>query len=259
MEHYRRKPLQLIDSVLPEAVGTLPTLANPPQVPQSSSSLPTPLVEPLLESVPDLERLEGTGLMPSPDVLVQQAASILEGDMAESVQNPWTPVSGELGSTATATQTGYSVPGLVNEMHDFVDALVNVMAHKPHPIGHWEQGTTTVAPASIHEETSVPQLHSPQPVHPGEAAHLSFKVHNDGDQSVQVRFVCTDLHSPTGSLIPHQAISISPPVLNFDSDIETAISITVQLPQSLPGGEYSGLLMATELSYLKAVVTLKVV
>ena len=251
MEYYRRKPLPLIDQVLPETVNdALVSAVNHAHTPLPSPALSTPSTEILQDVIPDLGQpaAEKPEPMPSPKALVQQADSILKGDIAGQ-KAPSTPF--EFLSTSSSPPSTYSVQGLVADMHTFVETLAKVISHKPQLLGQKGQ-------ASSQDEASVPLLQPQHALQSGEDAQLSFQVHNDSHQSIQVKFLCTDLHSCTGERIPSHAMSVTPPILSLEPDIMASITILVQVPQVLTPGEYSGLLMATELSYLKAVISLNI-
>lgn len=252
MKHYRRKPLPLIDQVLPESVANLLTSVETlPTISPQSVELPT-ASEPIAESISEVMNpiVGGTEPMPSPDALVQQAASILEGDLSAPLKSAQTVTSPlDLGTRTSSSPSSYSVPGLVSEMHDFVNELANLISCKSDLIGDEQE-------PAISSDTSVPLLHPPHPIHAGERVQFSFKVHNDSAETAQVKFFCTDLYRCEGDPLPRHAISIAPHTLSLAPDAIDSIMISIQLPQNLANGEYAGLLMVSGLSDLKAVISL---
>lgn len=251
MKQYRRKPLQLIDQGLPASIsGLLDQVGTLPSTVSETGGLPAEpeaLTEPVAEVIQPM--MGGTETIPTPEALVQQAAAILDNDLTTPLQSAQTIASSlDLGNTTPSGPTSYSVPGLVGEMHGFVNELANLLSLKSAlPGGVSEQASSS--------EAGVPLLQSAHPSHAGEIVQIAFKVHNDSEELIQAKFFCTDLYGCDGDLISQQVISIAPNPLSLASDTTGAISISIQLPQHLPNGEYSGVLMAAGLSYLKAMVS----
>lgn len=255
MKHYRRKPLQLIDQGLPESVtGLLEQIETLPTTVSEAGGLaadPKALTEPVAKVIqPGVGEAE---TIPTPEALVQQAATILDNDLSTPLDSAQTVASPlDLGTTTPSRPNSYSVPGLVGEMHEFVNELANLLSLKSNLPG----GLSESAPSS---EAGVSLLQPAHPSHAGETVQISFKVHNDRSELTQTKIFCTDLYSCQGDLIPQDAISIAPNPLNLAPDATESINISIHLPQHLPEGEYSGILMATELSYLKAMISVEVI
>ena len=211
MKHYRRKPLQLIDQGLPESVtGLLEQVETLPTTVSESGGLaadPKALTEPVTQIIPPMAG--GAETIPTPETLVQQAATILDNDLStplESAQTVASPL--DLGTTTPPRPNSYSVPGLVDEMHGFVNELANLLSLKSNLPGSISEST----PSS---EAGVPLLQPAHPSHAGETVQISFKVHNDRLEPTQTKVFCTDLHSCQGDLIAQDAISITPNPLSL--------------------------------------------
>lgn len=253
MQHYRRKPLQLIDQGLPKSVtGLLDQVKTLPTTVSEAGGLaadPKALTEPVAQVI---QPMAGETI-PTPEALVQQAATILDHDLStplESAQTVASPL--DLGTTTLPRPNSYSVPGLVDEMHGFVNELANLLSLNSNLPG-------SISESAPSREVGVPLLQPAHPSHAGETVQISFKVHNDRSESTQTKVLCTDLHSCQGDLIAQDAISIAPNPINLAPDATESINISIHLPQQLPKGEYSGILMATELSYLKAMISVSVI
>ncbi|WP_299488447.1 hypothetical protein [Acaryochloris sp. IP29b_bin.137] len=252
MKHYRRKPLQLLEQGLPESVADLvdqvETLSSRDTPSADLPTAPDALAETLAKGIQPGD----TEVIPSPDALVQQAAAILDSDRltplpsAQTVASPF-----NLGTPAPSAPSSYSVQSLAGEMHEFVNELANLIALKSDLM----EGGTGNTPS---KDATVPLLQPAYPSHAGETVQISFKAHNDSTETIQAKFFCTDLYNGQGDRIPEEAISITPKTLSLAPDAVDSIGISIQLPQSLPHGEYSGVLMAPELSYLKAMIAVTV-
>lgn len=253
MKHYRRKPLQIINQGLPESVtdlldkvDTLPSASDAGTI----TAAPEAVTETLSEVIQPV--LGETEAIPSPEALVQQATTILDTDLAaplEAAQTVASPLN--LGSTTPSAPSSYSVPGLVDEIHEFVNELATLISLKSELTG----GGLGHSPSS---DASIPLLQPSHPCHAGETVQISFNVHNDSTEPTQPQFFCSDFYSCQGDLIPRQAISIAPNPLSLAPDATDSIGLSIQLPQHLSNGEYSGILMAAGLPYLKAMISLEV-
>jgi hypothetical protein len=251
MQHYRRKPLNLTSNltslnsvsprvaVLPERSGTDPIDA------------PTDLVQQTIEeAAPD-------ALMADPAALVQRAASILEEEMAAGAQaaQQGTPEDTMLPSLNSTTDPG----GILKNIHTFIDQFAQVLAQRPLPMNGLTPSLDPMAAANIlSASNSLPLLRSPHPVQVGELVNLVFKIHNDSDQPVMVRFLGTDLWSSAGDRIPSSAMTFMPQNFPLEPDETKEVKVGVKVPPGTPANHYSGLAIASDLSDLAAAILLAV-
>jgi hypothetical protein len=249
MQHYRRKPLNLTSN-----------LTSPNSVPSRGAALPerpgadlVPMAlvqQPMEEAAPD-------ALMADPAALVQQAASILEEEMAAGFQaaQQGTPGNTMLPPLIPTTDPG----GLLKNIHTFIDQFAQVLAQRPLPINRLTPSLDPIAAANILSASdSMPLLRSPHPVPTGELANLVFKIHNDSDQPVMVRFFGTDLWSSAGDRIPSSAMTFMPQNFPLEPDETKEVNVGVKVPPGTPANHYSGLAMASDLSDLAAAIMLAV-
>jgi hypothetical protein len=235
MQYYRRKPLNLSQNYLP----ALEDVADPGMLQD-----PLAAIEPL---------------MPDPASLVQSAASILDEEM-------------ELGAIAAKSLPQYGVNppipgqtevlptnGLLKDIHQFVDKFSEAIAQMSQPMGYdlpmpFVDGIST----SQSECDSVPILRSRQSIRAGGVGSLAFKLHNDSETAASFTLHCTDLLSGSGGRIASQAVEFTPQNVQLKQDASIEVMLKFRVPPGSIPGIYSGLLIASEFSYLQAVITFKV-
>ncbi len=145
---------------------------------------------------------------------------------------------------------------LLRDVHDFIDAFADLVTRLQGPLGEW-----MAAPAGNRgnaEQESVPVLRPREPIRAGERAKISVKLHNDDAQLARLTPRCTDLLSSTGYRIPAHQVEFSPPELALGPDASEEITLHIGVPQETPEGTYSGLLLASGLPYLCAVIAIEV-
>jgi hypothetical protein len=231
MQYYRRKPLNLSQNYLP----ALEDVTDPGMLQEPSAAIEQ--------------------LMPDPASLVQSAASILDEEM-------------ELGAIAAKSLPQYggnpTIPGqtevlptngLLKDIHQFVDKFSEAIAQMPQPTGYDLPMPLVGGISSSQDECdSVPILRSRQSIRAGEVRSLTFKLHNDSETATSFTLHCTDLLSGSGGRIASQAVEFTPQNVQLKQDASIEVMLKFRVPQGSIPGIYSGLLIASELSYLQAVI-----
>jgi hypothetical protein len=232
MQYYRRKPLNLSQNYLP----ALEDVTDPGILQEPSAAIEQ--------------------LMPDPASLVQSAASILDEEM-------------ELGAIAAKSLPQYggnptipgqteSLPtnGLLKDIHQFVDKFSEAIAQMPQPMGY-DLPIPLVGgiSSSQNECDSVPILRSRQSIRVGEVGSLTFKLHNDSETAASFTLHCTDLLSGSGGRIASQAVEFTPQNVQLKQDASIEVMLKFRVPPGSIPGIYSGLLIASDLSYLQGVIT----
>jgi hypothetical protein len=235
MQYYRRKPLNLSQSYFPKLEDVV------------DSGM---LQEPSAEIEP---------LMPDPASLVQSAASILDEEMelgaiaAKSL--PQSSVNPTLPGLSEALPTN----GLLKDVHQFVDKFAEAIAQMPQPMGYDLPSPFVDGISSSQDEcASVPILRSRQSIRAGEVGSLTFKLHNDSETAASFILHCTDLLSESGGRIASQAVEFTPQNVQLKQDASIEVMLKLRVPPGSIPGIYSGLLIASELAYLQAVIRLTV-
>jgi len=225
MQYYRRKPLNLSQNYLP----ALEDVIDPGILQDASTTVEQ--------------------LIPDPASLIQSAASILDEEM-------------ELGAIAAKSLPQYggnpTIPGqtevlptdgLLKDIHQFVDKFSEAIAQMPPSMGY------DFPIPSQDECESVPILRSRQSIRVGEVGSLTFKLHNDSETAASFTLHCTDLLSGSGGRIASQTVEFTPQNVQLKQDASIEVMLKFRVPPGSIPGIYSGLLIASDLSYLQAVIT----
>ena len=85
-----------------------------------------------------------------------------------------------------------------------------------------------------------------------------MKLNNDHVTAAHVELFCTDLFSTSGARIPQHNVTLTPNRLELQPDAYANVALEIQVPLGSRSGTYSGLVMASGLSYLCAVIALEV-
>lgn len=94
---------------------------------------------------------------------------------------------------------------------------------------------------------------------PGGTARITVSLANEDDQPVQVTFFGTGLVGDSGELIPVECLSFEPRELAIGAREDGSVEASVAVPAHIPRGIYSGLIRASELEELHAVLVIHVV
>ncbi len=198
--------------------------------------------------------------------VVQQAASILEEEIAagiiaaKQVEDLFIN-SGEirLGNPDEVMQR------FRRDAHDVIDILIDLVNVAAKSLGSLAQRVITIRSGDRPDVSgqpapgSVPTLSMPQPIKAGEAAEIPMAVENESDtQTARFSFHSSDLVNESGDRIAAQQITMTPSSLTLDPHQTEKVTVTVHVPEGTPAGSYSGLLQATNLNQLRAVLVVQV-
>lgn len=91
-------------------------------------------------------------------------------------------------------------------------------------------------------------------VMPGTTAQISITLVNDDDHPAQIAFLSTDLIGEDGARISAENIAFQPRELSLAARNTSVVNFRVTVPTGTRSGVYSGLVRASRLDYLHAVV-----
>jgi hypothetical protein len=105
----------------------------------------------------------------------------------------------------------------------------------------------------------VPTLVMPDPVAAGETADIAMQVENDSDTPTDTFALnASDLVSGEGHRIGAKQISFTPTELQISPHEAEKITVSVKVPAAVKPGTYSGLLQATKLAPVRAVLVVNI-
>jgi hypothetical protein len=111
-------------------------------------------------------------------------------------------------------------------------------------------GTGTIEPA--------PVLSPPGPVAPGGTAQVVISLVNEDELPARIAFFSTGLIGDDGVHIPVDRVSFEPQELTLTPGTTGDVIVRVAVPAQTRRGVYSGLLRASQLDHLHAVLVVQV-
>lgn len=220
---------------------------------------------------PSSSRLAGqldllAGMAGTTSLIVTRAASILEEEIAagisatQSIEQKVVDVDRLRAGDSQAV-----IQRFRKDAHDVVDILldlVNVatntmsdLSERAVKIGLGQPRKTGEKPAA----SAIPSLAVPTVARPGEAVEIPMMLENESDKPIEAfSFHSSDLMNADGERISAQQVSFSPERLVIEPKQATTVTVIVHVPDNAAPGVYSGLLQASRMDQLRAVLTLQI-
>ena len=105
---------------------------------------------------------------------------------------------------------------------------------------------------------SAPVLTAPGLAAPGGLALIDFSLVSDDSRPAPVAFYCTGLVGDAGARIGAEQISFEPPALTLAPGLTQQVSVQIAIPAQAAPGLYAGLMRASQIEHLHAVLMLRV-
>lgn len=202
--------------------------------------------------------------------IVQRAASILEEELASGIvaarqiERRFVDVEKIRSRDPEEVMQRFR-----RDAHEVVDILIDLVSVATTSLSGLAQRAITISAGAVGSGESpakpapsaggIPALTIAQPVKPGERVEVPMTLENDSDRTTETfRFISSDLINPDGERIPAQQITFVPETITIEPHKSATITVAIVVPEGAPSGVYSGLLQATRLNQLRAVVTLQV-
>jgi hypothetical protein len=232
--------------------------------PIAAQDAPTPLPETALGKSLGSPNLLGS-LATSTVRIVQQAASVLEEELATGISTARRLEE----RLVNVNELRSGKPDEVfhrfrRDAHEVVDILLDVVNLATRSLGGVTQravrvGTSEPANQVASATGDLPTLTLPGPVHPGDRVELPLTLENDSDKPTDpFQFICTDLVNVSGARIDAQQVTFHPNGLSIPPQDTALVTIALAVPLDAPSGTYSGLMQATQLQKLRALLTVQV-
>ncbi|NHZ37158.1 COG1470 family protein [Massilia rubra] len=196
--------------------------------------------------------------------IVQQAASTLEEEIAlgvaaaKRVEMRFVDVEKlRAGDPADVMQR------FRRDAHEVVDILLDMVVLASNSLGALSERVVTVRPggaaAPKQGGDATASLTMPQPIAPGGSLSVPMTLENAADvPTATLRFHCSDLLSESGARLAAVQIGFAPEELSIPARGSATVLITVSVPPDAAPGTYSGLLLASQLDQVRAVLTVRV-
>ena len=204
--------------------------------------------------------------------LVQRAATILEEELAAGIVAA-RRVEGQfidVKALHEPTDNGELLVRFRRDAHDVIDILVDLAASAADGLSGAarrairitasdEPQPRAATPTGGASRDVIASLTVPEPVDPGGTAKVSMSVENDGAQPTgNFALVFSGLVNGTGAQIGPDRIEFSPKRLNLPAHGRKRVEVQVHVPADAPSGVYSGVLQATKLDHVRAVLVVTV-
>ena len=203
------------------------------------------------------------GLARSASRIVSQATTILEEELAAGIGAAKQIESRLLDvSEMRSTNPDEVMERFRKDAHEVVDIVLDLLNVPTRSLGGLAQRISVgEAPAgrSVGPGANAPTITLPEDVPAGSSAQVPFSLENDGDApTAKFKFQATDLVNAGGDAIQGRHVSFDPATLTIPPHNRESVTISVQVPKGTSPGVYSGLVLASKLERLRAVLVVSV-
>ena len=249
-----------------------------PQVSAPENPVPPPAAEPApakTQPAPQLDVLAGVmGAAGSTVRIVQKAVSVLEEELAAGINTTQKLEQKVVDVDKLRSADPQEViQRFRRDAHDVVDILLDLVNVATNSL---DQLTQRVIRIGVSESRSgaapspaggggggagggIPSLAVSTPVKAGAAVEIPMTLENESSKPTDVFYLLSsDLVNPNGDRIAAQQVSFDPEKMVIEPQKSAVITVTVRVPESTPPGTYSGLLQATKLEQLRAVLSIQI-
>jgi uncharacterized membrane protein len=130
--------------------------------------------------------------------------------------------------------------------------IVNVTASRIRP-------AVAPAPTATASAGQVPTVRMPNQVAPGETTEVTISLENEsGQATAEFTMYSSELMASAGHRIPAEQVHFHPPALEVGPKAAGKVRVSVHVPKGTPPGTYEGLLRASPLDSLRAVLRVQV-
>ena len=198
--------------------------------------------------------------------VVQKAASILEEEIAagivaaKQVEKRFINVN-----KLRSDKPDELIQRFRRDSHELVDIILDLINVSVKYIGNLSQQVIRIRGVEPQENVErmspeqLPTLMIPKSIKAGESAEVPMTLENDSDKSTdELNFLSTDLVNTSGDRISSEQTTFTPPSLIIGPNKAEKVTVTVDVPEGTPPGTYSGLVQATKLNQLRALLMVQV-
>jgi hypothetical protein len=206
--------------------------------------------------------------------LVEEAALILEEELAMGIDVARNVEQRLFGEELGAQQNPEAVvQRFRRDAHDIVDLAVDVIGRALSTVGSVADRTVRIggdvtrggdraggsAAGRRAPVQAVSTLVIPHSIAAGETAEIAMQVENDASSATELfELNASDLVSDNGGRIPARNVKFEPAALQIPAHQTERIAVKLRVPEKVTPGTYSGLLQATKLQPVRAVLVVKI-
>lgn len=193
--------------------------------------------------------------------IVEDAASILEEELANGI-GVARNVEKRIFDKRGPSDPDAVVSRFRQDAHEIIDLAVDLLGGALGSVTGLANRAVAIRDPAVPEAARsgrVPTLTMSEPVAAGSSGDVAMSVENDSDQATETFTMnASDLISGAGDRIPANRIAFDPPSLKVDPREAEKITVLLTVPPKTPPGTYSGLLQATKLEPVRAVLVVTV-
>jgi hypothetical protein len=205
------------------------------------------------------------GLFSTTSRLVQQAANILEEEIASGIIAAKKAEQRILNvKRIRAAEKGDLMQRFRKDAHEVVDMLMDLAALATQYIEKIAEldirvGKGRSATESPSADANIPTICLNEAIPPGHAATVSMYLDNKSSSTTEkFRLYCTDLVNAAGNRVAHGCVTFDPESVVIKPKDNSKVDITVSVPADCASGCYSGLIQAQNLESLRAILVINV-
>jgi len=216
----------------------------------------------------------GDGFAETTSRIVRQAASILEEEIAagvvaaSQVEKRFIDVE-----TLRSGDSDEVIQRLRRDTHEVVDILLDLAHVATRSVGGMAGrairlrpampgdagGTSGGSPQPHGGASALPTLTLPAPVPPGGSSEATLTVENETESpTVAFEFQNTDLVDDVGNRIPADRITFSRQSMSIAAHETERIAVRINVPDGTPAGRYSGLVQASRMDHVRAILLVEI-
>lgn len=196
--------------------------------------------------------------------IVQQSASILEEEIAAGIQAAKEVEARflDVESLRGGDDNRFSRK-LRRDVHEVVDIIVDLIEAGAKGAGDLAARAVSLRSSSDGNGArrpvpgNIPTLTPSTPLNPGGTAEISMTLENDSDSETdEFSFETSDLiNAASGARIEADGIDVSPTPVIIGPRGSSTVTVHIRVPENAVPGVYSGLLQATRLDQVRAIIT----
>ena len=206
--------------------------------------------------------------------IVQKAVSVLEEELAAGI-NTTRKLENKMVDVdkLRSSDPQEVIQRFRRDAHDVVDILLDLVNVATNSLDQLTQRVIRIGVSEVRSGAQasaggsggssagggIPSLAVSTPVKPGGAVEIPMTLENESSKPTDVFYLLSsDLVNPNGDRISAGQVSFVPEKMIIEPQKSAVITVTVRVPDSTPPGTYSGLLQATKLEQLRAVLSIQI-
>jgi hypothetical protein len=204
------------------------------------------------------------GLARGASRIVAQAASILEEelatgiDAAKQIEERFVNVADMRSANPDEVMARFR-----DDAHQVVDIVLDLINVPTRSLGDWAQRVVSIRPDDGKTPTAspaeAPTIAVPSALRPGASAEVPLSLENDGDTpTAEFTFQSTDLVNADGDKILARHVNFDPATITIAPHERESVTVSISVPKGTVPGLYSGLVLASKLDRLRAVLVVDV-